>query len=328
MVKSINEQYSPSLLEVCTWYCNENPLRPESVRGYHRVISVFIRDTGISRVSELSPELLLEWRDSVVNRCTTTSFNTYYRHLRAVLNYCVRKKILDENPLLSIRQFKRAHRRRKACSHDELEKLCQHLQSDVDNPLSDFILRAVLTLFYSGMRRSQLCGLRWHDIDFQSNTICFRADHSKSGRLWEIPLHDELHGILRQMRLEASRRFPDFSESDQVFCLQRYSHRHRGPGMSPDQFSKLLKKAAARCGVNVSSHRIRHLFASILANQDTDNVRNGEVPLTLVALKEILGHRSISTTIGYIEPKLTSQKQMLKGIKSIQGVCDNLRYGI
>ena len=286
-----------------------------------------MRDTGISRVSEVTPELLLEWRDAVVERCTTTSFNTYYRHLRAILNHCVRKKYLDENPILSIKQFKRVNTRRKACTQEELERLCQHLESDIDNPVSEFLLRAVLTLYFTGMRRAQLCGLRWEDIDFEANTIHFREKHSKVGDEWDSPLHEDLHGILNRMKLEASRRFPDFSNTDQVFFLQRYCTRHRGTRMSPDQFSRVLKKASVRCGVNVSSHRVRHLFATILANQDSDNVRNGEIPLTLVALKEILGHRNLSTTISYIEPRLASQRQVLKGIKSLRGGGDSLMYG-
>lgn len=310
------------LVENCLHYCRENVLRPETAAGYLRIIRIFIRDTGTSRVSEITPDLLTEWRESVIRRCTTTTFNTYLRHLRAILNFCLRKKIIVENPLLGIKQFRRATRRRKACSQEDVNRLCQYLLAECDLPWSRFALNAVLTLYYSGIRRSQLCGLEWRDIDFNERTIFLHSEHSKTGASWSIPLHDDLHAVLLEMKREASQCFPGFRDSDQVFLIQRYSPLHRGQRMSPGQLSKIIQKSANRCCVDVCAHKIRHLFATIIANQEAQEA-GGDVPLTLTALRDILGHRSITTTVGYIEPSLSSQREVIRGIRGL-AVVQNL----
>ena len=305
------------LTEICERYCKERMLRTASADSYRRCIGVFIGDTGVRTVDAITSEILFEWRDQVVLRCKPASFNTYYTHLRAIVNYCLRKRYIAESPLLGTRWSRRAPRRRKACSQEEVNRLCQYLLSCTDLPWSRFALNMVLTFYYSGIRRAQLCGLEWRDIDFGQRIIHLHSEHSKTGEAWKIPLHQDLHDILLRMKEDAKRRFPDFRNSDQVFLIQRYSPLHKGSRMTPDQLSKIMQKSAKRCGVYVSAHRMRHLFATILANQET---RSGEAPLTLVALKDILGHRSITTTVGYIEPRLETQREVMKGIKGLSVV--------
>ncbi len=321
-IKNNSVNNKADLIEICAEYCRENQMQPATVAGYFRILRIFIRDTGVTTVSGITPECIVAWRDSVISRCTATTFNTYRRHVRAILNHCVRKKYLAENPILLIRQCRNAIVRRKACSREDVERLCQHLQADLGDPVSIFLLRGVATLYYTGIRLSQLAGLEWNDIDFDANTILLREKYSKTGVEWSIPLHEDLHGILLQMQDEARRVFPGFRKTDQVFLLQRYSDRYQGDRMKSDQFARILKKTSMRAGVTVSSHRIRHLFATMLANQESEKAGSGDTPLTLVALKEILGHRNIATTVSYIEPRLASQRRVLGGIKSLTGVND------
>ena len=314
------------LIEICERYCRERMLRTASADSYRRCIGVFIGDTGISTVDAITTEILVEWRDQVRERCEPASFNTYHTHLRAILNECVRRKYLDENPLDQISQFRRTGARRKACTQEELESVCQFLQSDTQNPSSVIGLNGALTIYYTGMRRAQLCGLQWQDIDFPGRTIHYRNQHSKTGAEWKIPLHEDLHDILLRMKVDAERRFPGFRKSDQVFFLQRYSPRHVGDRMTEDQFSRILKRASKRCGVRVTAHSIRHLFATILANQEA-GTDSGDIPLTLVAVKDILGHRNLSTTIGYIEPRLSAQREVIKGIRGLKGIDNTVPAG-
>ena len=316
-MKHVNSVYSknPGLMDACRDHCRERCLRPYSVDVYANVIQRFMRETGVTTPDQITVNILLAWRDDVAARSSVTTFNNYFRHLRAILNTCVRKRYINENPILLIEQFRNDNKRRKACTAQELTILCQHLNKDTDNPLSLFTLRAVITIYYTGMRRSQLCGLRWSDIDFDRHTIFYRGEHSKNGKAWSIPLHRDLMMILFNMKHEAKGLLYNFREADQVFCVQRWCPRFKGVRMTPEQFSDILKRAARRCGVKVSSHRIRHLMATILANQGSEDLKPGDIPLTLVSLKDLLGHKDISTTISYIEPRLASQRKMLEGLK-------------
>ena len=308
-----------NLLEICDQYCRENTIRPQTISSYKRIVRILLRDTGISFPDEVTHEVLFEWRDSVIGRgCTTTTWNTYHRHIRAVLNYCVRMKLLQENPIVHVKQYRRRNSRGKACSQQDLKKLCQHLQEDTDDPLAVFTLRSLLTLYYTGVRCTQLCGLEWRDISFRKKTIFLHEQYSKTGEKYSIPLHEDLHDILLEMKRDASIRFLDFGPASQVFHLQAYgvSRRYVGNRMTPEQYARVLKRAAQKCRVRVTAHSIRHLFATLLANQEA-NPKTGELPLTLVAVKDLLGHRNISTTVGYIEPSLETQREVLRGLKSL-----------
>ena len=300
---------------ICARYCHERPLRPVTIQGYTRLVERFMNDTNVRRVDGVTREILLAYRDQVVERSSPTTYNNYHRHLRALLNFCVDQGLIDENPILKIKPFTRVNVRRKGCTQEDLETLCQFLESDT-RPLSPIILNMVLTLFYTAMRRAQLCGLIWQDIDFGDNTILLRKQHSKNGREWRIALHNDLRDRLVKMKQDARERFPDFSETDQVFWIQRYSTGYSGERLTPDQFAGILRRAARRSGVRISAHMIRHLVATTLANQDPGEFHeNGEIPATLNTIKDFLGHESISTTIGYIEARLSTQRQVIKGLE-------------
>ncbi len=232
-IKNNSVNNKADLIEICAEYCRENQMQPATVAGYFRILRIFIRDTGVDTVSGITPESIVSWRDSVMSRCTATTFNTYHRHVRAILNHCVRKKYLAENPILLIRQCRRVIVRRKACPREDVERLCRHLQADLGDPVSIFLLRGVATLYYTGIRLSQLAGLEWNDIDFDANTILLREKYSKTGVEWSIPLHEDLHEVLLLMQEEACRMFPDFRKTDQVFLLQCYSDRYQGNQQGP-----------------------------------------------------------------------------------------------
>lgn len=304
------------LIRIADQYCRERLLRPATQHTYRKLAQRFVNEMSIRRVDQITKEVLIQWRELISKRASKTTYNNYHRHLRALLNFCVEIELLETNPLLKIRQFRRGvNTRKKGCSMDELQEFCDFLEND-KRKLSPVILNMVLTLFYTGMRRSQLCGLDWRDIDFEENTITLRKQYSKSGRKWTIPMHDDLRARLLEMKADIMRRYPEFRGKDQVFMIQRYSSTYTGERMEPDQFGQILSRAADRSGVKISAHRIRHLVATTLANKDTEDFHEtGMIPYTLTSIKDFLGHEDIYTTIGYIESKISSQRRIIKGLE-------------
>lgn len=62
------------------------------------------------------------------------------------------------------------------------------------------------TFYYSGIRRLQLVGLTWKDIDFDSATIHLRATSSKTHREWFIPIAQPLRPELENLYLLTTER--------------------------------------------------------------------------------------------------------------------------
>ena len=311
-----------NLIKIAKRYCDERALRPATTSSYIKITRLLFKDTGIAYASELTTENLLEWRERVTQRASPTTFNNYHRHLRALLRYCVEQGLIESNPISPIKPHKRCNSRREPCTENDLFKLCTYLGNDTLDPLSPIILLIIQTLAYTGMRRSQLCGLMWKDINFVDNEIHLRKQHSKTGKSWSIALHPELRDHLLAFKLEAMDQFDSFSETDQVFCIQRYKNRRRyvGSNLEPDQLTGILRRVSDRADVKVSAHRIRHYVATTLANADLgDYDETGHIPASLTAIKQLLGHSNIATTCEYIKPKLSTMHSILQVLEIPKG---------
>lgn len=317
MADSENPVLQTDLTYICECYCRERDLRPATIENYTRVVQRFIENTGVRRIDEITKPVLLKWRTAVGNRSSTTTYNNYHRHMKAVLNYCVEERLIDENPFLSVKPYRRVSGRRAPPSNDDMVALFEYLESDTDDPLSPFYLTMVETLYFTGMRSSQLCGLVWSDIDFETDTILLRKQYSKTGKEWRIALHEDLSETLLDFMIDAKTRFREgFHESDQVFWIQRYCSSYSGGRLTPDKVTGIFKRLNRRIGILVSAHRIRHLFATIAANSHRkEGDDSTDCPMSLVSLQEILGHENITTTTGYIKPQISMQRVVMKSIR-------------
>ena len=182
--------------------------------------------------------------------------------------------------------------------------------------MARFVLNMLLVLCFTAMRRSQLCGLVWSDINFRTETILLRKEHSKTAHQWTIPLHENLRAPLIEMKTEIRTKMGSvYSKHDQVFFIQRYNPRFAGNRMNPEQITGIFKRLARNTSTRIGAHNIRHLVATLLANQFVTNQNTAHS--SLVAIKELLGHEDIKTTVGYIETDLSTQRELIKGLDRI-----------
>jgi integrase/recombinase XerD len=141
--------------------------------------------------------------------------------------------------------------------------------------------RAMLeTIYASGLRVSELVGLRLHEVNFDMGVIRVFGKGSKE-RL--VPLGEEAVDWLRRYLAEARPALLDQRQSDDLFVSTR------GAAMTRQAFWQLIKRYALRAGINparLSPHVLRHAFATHLLNHGAD----------LRVVQMLLGHADISTT--------------------------------
>jgi integrase len=121
---------------------------------------------------------------------------------------------------------------------------------------------------------SELCGLQWSSIAFETGTT-----HVRRAKGGEAATHPILGDELRALRSSSgSRRRPSSSS------------RSVGP-FTPSGFAKLLARAGdeAKIGFKVHPHMLRHACGYALANKGLDTR----------TLQAYLGHRSIKSTTRY-----------------------------
>jgi integrase len=146
----------------------------------------------------------------------------------------------------------------------------------------------VLTAASTGLRQSELLGLRWRDVDRDVQRIrvrnaYVRGEHSSRGKSdlstrRSVPVADALLAELDRWR---SRTV--FSGDDDLV----FAHPETGQPVDRTKVTRRFQKACADAGVPVVRfHDLRHTFATQLAAR-------GE-PLRLI--QELLGHADLKTT--------------------------------
>ena len=136
------------------------------------------------------------------------------------------------------------------------------------------------TLYATGLRVSELVGLKLHEVSFDRGVVRVFGTGSKE-RL--VPLGEEAVDWLRRYLAEARPELLNRHQSDDLFVTAR------GSGMTRQAFWQLIKRHALIAGIapaRLSPHVLRHAFATHLLNHGAD--------LRVVQL--LLGHSDISTT--------------------------------
>jgi len=298
------------LNELLELYELEKMPQPATLKSYKYVIKVFVKDTAFLDLQEADLKRILLWRVDVVSRASEATWNTYLRQLRALGNFAVKKGFLGSNVFKEVSFLKQKKKKKKTVDQSTLTYAIQVLE---DNPSryepAWFWLVILSTLYYTGMRRRQLAGLRWEDLDFKTNTILLRAETSKNTREWVIPMFQAEAG-LRELRRNTQLRLKGAVLDSQVFNVCLFTDRFESEELTLDQVSAFFRKLNADIPtrMRISAHRLRHTFG-------TETAKAGDIK----TVQDMMGHSDIRTTCEYIHPDL-EQMSAVGGNMPVLGI--------
>lgn len=195
--------------------------------------------------------------------------------IRSFFKYLVRSDQLKTDPTVSLVPPKAGKYLPTYLNEREIGDILELMGADTEAGLRD---KTIIELFYgTGMRLSELAGLNIGDIDLSAGNV---RVYGKGAKERVIPIGTHLIGILRNYfkeRLGVSK-----SNSDAVFLNPS------GKRLSNRRIQMIVKDQLARVSTHekLSPHVIRHSFATHLLNRGAN----------LEAVKELLGHESLSTT--------------------------------
>lgn len=199
--------------------------------------------------------------------------------LRAFFGYLARQGIIKANPTLSLISPKQEKRLPKYLREVEIERSLDEIETDTITGPRD---RAMIELFYgTGMRLSELVGLNLQDVDFSSETVRIRGKGDKQRIL---PIGKTAIRVLKDF-LKIRHRFQP-SVQDPALFVNRNGGRISARGVQ-QIVRKRLGAISER--TQLSPHMLRHSFATHLLDHGAD----------LQAVKELLGHATLSTTQTY-----------------------------
>ncbi len=210
--------------------------------------------------------------------------------VRGFYRFLVLDRRLGHNPAEDLRAPRSWPALPKFLTLEEVDRLIA--QPDVSTPLG-LRDRALLELLYAtGLRVSELVGLRASDINLEAGYLVCMGKGSKQ-RL--VPLGDQAAAWVRRYQKEARPHLVRKASASRLFVNAR------GGPLSRVGFWKNLKRYGAQAGLkrDLSPHVLRHSFATHLLDRGAD----------LRAIQMMLGHADLSTTQIYthvIETRLRS----------------------
>ena len=259
----------------------EDGLAKASLSSYRSDLlhfSSWLGEQQLPSLCEVDEASLMGFVAALSQTLRASSQARYISTLRRFYRYLLARGRIGADPTLKIAMPVKPSRLPKVLSEAQVEALLAAPQSEESLGLRD---RAMLeTLYATGLRVSELVGLKLHEVNFEMGVIRVFGKGSKE-RL--VPLGEEAIDWLRRYLAEGRPVLLAGRQSHDLFITAR------GAAMTRQAFWYLIKRYALLAGIDparLSPHVMRHAFATHLLNHGAD--------LRVVQL--LLGHSDISTT--------------------------------
>ena len=281
-------------------YARSN-VSPKTFERYEEIVRLHLKPSlGHHVLSKLQPlhiaryysEALVSGRkDGKGGGLSAQSVLHHHRVLRAALHQAVKWLLLPRNPADAVNPPRPQHREMHALDERATAKL---LGAAEDTRLALPVLLAVTT----GLRRGEILGLRWRDVDFQGGILAVRQslEQTRGGLTFKQPKTAKGRRVvvLPSLALEALRQHkakqatvklalgPAYDDHDLV-CA-----RDDGKPWPPDAFSTAFVGLVRKAGIaRTRFHDLRHTHATQL-------LRQGVHPKIV---SERLGHATVGITL-------------------------------
>jgi site-specific recombinase XerD len=208
------------------------------------------------------------------------TYNIRLRYIKAFFSWCVEEGLYSRNPAQGIRQRK-AEPRIVQHDADTLKRLLDAPDRHTYEGNRD---RALLHLSLDcAIRPREALSLVWDDVDLNGHLVTVRAANAKTRRTRVLPISAVTTESLGRLKIRTKAKW----KADHVFLNFK-----TGEPLSPGGWTQRLSKAyAKKAGLErLSSYDLRHDSA-------LQAVRNG---MSSFALRQLMGHESISTTQIYV----------------------------
>jgi len=144
---------------------HQRRLAMSTIRDYNSAINHhLIPSFGYIYLSDLTAPMIKNWMASL--KISAKRINNIMTPLRMIFEDAYEDEVIHKNPLSRIKNLPVKTREPEPFSQKEIAKILSQLTGQDHN--------LIITAFWTGMRTSELIGLRWSDIDFTKKQIYIR----------------------------------------------------------------------------------------------------------------------------------------------------------
>jgi len=206
-----------------------------------------------------------------------TSISRKLSSLRTFYKFLVLNNYSDNNPFLLISSPKKEKRIPKFINYQGIDEIFNI--PDI-NTIEGQREKVILEILYgSGIRVSELVNIKIKDIDFSNKTILIFGKGNKE-RI--VPFGEYALEALNIYVDDAREKYLDGKSSD--YLIVGKNETQLTTRRIEQIIDNLIKKTSIK--MNITPHMFRHTFATHLLDNGCD----------LIAVQELLGHESLSST--------------------------------
>ncbi len=254
------------------------PTKPKQAKKQTQQLEWWKSEIGSFLLSDITPVLIVECRDrlnsGITRRGTQRSPATVVRYM-AALSHAFTIAVnewqwLEDSPIKKVKKPTESRGRVRFLNDAERARLLSACQESSN----EWLYMCVILALSTGMRQSELMGLKWPDVNLQDGFIILHE--TKNGERRRVPLVG--HGLALLVEHSKIRRL----DTELLF-----------PGKNPEKpidlrrpFNDALKLAEI---TDFHWHDLRHCTASYLA-------MNGA---SLAEIAEVLGHKTLQMVKRY-----------------------------
>lgn len=275
----------------------EKGLSENTLESYGRDVGKFLEFLNSKGISKVSSVKYQDISDYLANS-KEKGFNpaTIVRSIVSIkqfFKYLIIEKLITEDPAAQIKTPKMKKAIPGVISLDDVESLLKAPDESTPEGLRDSAMLEVL--YASGIRVSELIGLKLNDVNFDHGYVIVYGKGSKE-RL--VPVGEKARTKLTEYLLDGRPAILKSRDSKALFVTRR------GGGMTRQGFWKLIKNYSLKAGISkkISPHTLRHSFATHLLERGAD----------LRTIQVMLGHSDISTTQIYTHVESERLKEIHK----------------
>jgi integrase len=225
---------------------------------------------GSLTMIQLTPTKVAQYRDERLKKVSAGAVIRELAYISSIINHSRREWGINmTNPVPFVKKPPSPQGRNRTLGNDELERLLKACTPRVKNG-NIWVLPIVKFALASAMRRGEMLGLHWHEIDFKKRTAFIPV--TKNGASRTVPLSSEALEILRSI----PRNF-----DGRVFPIN-------GPNLS-FIFDKARRIAKLD---DFHFHDLRHMAITRMAEK---------LP-NLIELSAVSGHKSLTMLKRYYHP--------------------------
>lgn len=259
---------------------HERAYSPHTVIGYKNDLKEFeaylANSESVLKLEDTDADLVRRWAMALMEKGrSATTVNRKLSSLRTFYKYLLKKKLVAVSPMQNVQGPKRKKPLPQFVRETDMDRLLD--QTLTDGSWRGLREHVIIQLFYeTGVRLSELIGLNVEDVDFARMTIRVTGKRNKQ-RI--IPIGD---GLVENLKRYIIKRDEEFGRSQSLFLTDK------GQRVTPGWVYNLVRRNLSQVVTlkKRSPHVLRHTFATAMLNNEAG----------LEAVKELMGHESVSTT--------------------------------